>query len=111
LYRVSAKKAKPEREMSNLLNTALAFASYRMPVFPLRPGAKEPHGELVPHGAHDATTDPAKIEHWWSLSPSANIGVALPRMVVIDRDDRKNGDVALAHCRSVTGRYRAAGAA
>lgn len=74
---------------------ALAFARRGLPVFPLRPGAKEPLGALAPRGAHDASTDDETIRRWWGLSPSANIGVALPCLLVIDRDDRKGGEETL----------------
>jgi hypothetical protein len=44
-------------------------------VFPLDPRSKEPNGGLVPHGAKDSTTDPAKVRAWWKHEPSGNIGV------------------------------------
>jgi hypothetical protein len=43
-----------------------------MPVFPCRPGGKEP---LTPHGHLDASTDPRRIHAWWNAHPNANIGV------------------------------------
>lgn len=41
-------------------------------MFPLRPRGKEP---LTKNGLHDATTDPAQIEAWWSKHPDANVAV------------------------------------
>lgn len=55
---------------------------------------KAPIGRLVPHGYHDATTDPAVIRRWWSACPEANVGVALgpAGLLVVDCDS----DEALA---------------
>jgi len=66
---------------------ALGYAV--LPVWPPRPGGgctcpkasacpwpgKHPLSTLVPHGAHDATTDPARVRAWWHELPDA--GVAL----------------------------------
>ena len=39
------------------------------------------------HGLTDATTDEAAIRRWWSMWPSANVGVVLPaEYVVVDVD-------------------------
>ncbi|HQN09745.1 MAG TPA: bifunctional DNA primase/polymerase, partial [Thermoanaerobaculia bacterium] len=72
-----------------LLNAALSHAARGWRVLPLwwptpagcacgnnpcSNAAKHPIGELVPHGCHDATTDPAVIESWWTRFPEANVG-------------------------------------
>ena len=44
------------------LRRALAYARHGWPVFPCRPGRKEP---ATPHGFKDATTDPGRITGWW----------------------------------------------
>ena len=72
---------KPE----NILHRALAYARQGWPVFPCRPGSKEP---ATRHGFHDASTDDKQIRSWWSRQPSANIAVAtgLPGPDVLDID-------------------------
>ncbi|MFI0481728.1 bifunctional DNA primase/polymerase [Actinomadura sp. 9N215] len=37
--------------------------------------AKHPIGNLTPHGLDDATTDPDRINQWWTAHPHANIGL------------------------------------
>ena len=80
--------------MTALLDAALGYAARGIPVYPvhwphLNPGeaslacscprgpscdraAKHP---LVRHGIHDATTNPAQLERWWSRWPAANLGL------------------------------------
>jgi hypothetical protein len=67
------------------LAAALAYASRRWPVFPCRPGGKEP---ATRHGFHDASTDPAQIRTWWQHHPDANLAVATghPGPDVLDID-------------------------
>lgn len=69
------------------LKQALAHASHGWPVFPCRPGGKEP---ATRHGFHDATTDPAQIKWWWKHKPAANLAIAtgLPGPDVLDVDQR-----------------------
>src|SRR5690606_5221666 len=65
---------------------ARELAGAGVPVFPVIPGGKRP---LTEHGFHDATTDVARVESWWRVSPAANIGVptgAASGMVVVDVD-------------------------
>lgn len=64
-------KATPEVA---LRESALRYAARGWPVFPLRPGGKQP----LPgsHGVKDATTDEAVIRRWWAENPFANIGLA-----------------------------------
>jgi hypothetical protein len=48
---------------------------------------KHPLGNLVPHGAKDATCNRARILAWWSRHPQANIGLATGyRFDVLDVD-------------------------
>jgi putative DNA primase/helicase len=57
---------------SERLQAALRYAARRWPVFPCKPGSKEP---LTPRGHLDATTDPRQIHAWWNRWPYANIAV------------------------------------
>ena len=73
---------------------AKAYAAVGLPVFPVAPRGKAPLGILVPRGLHDATTDPAVIERWWSRRPDANIGLVPPeRTIVLDVDPRNGGSL------------------
>jgi len=100
--------AAPKR--SALLRAALEYAEAGTPVFPCRPGRKEPvipkcpasrglygeelaeHTRVCPrdgHGHHDATTDRSKITAWWNRWPEANIGVPTGKRsgwLVLDQD-------------------------
>ena len=58
-----------------LLGAALSYAARGWPVFPLRPGAKEPDGRLAPRGLLDASTDSDRLRSWWRASPRANVGL------------------------------------
>jgi hypothetical protein len=78
------------------LKASLAVARNGKPVFPCRPGGKEP---LTRRGHIDATTDPRKIHMWWKRWPSANIAVPTgkrSRVLVIDVDPDKGGEESLA---------------
>ena len=68
------------------VDQALAYARYGWPVFPCRPGSKEP---ATKHGFLDATTDPDRIRSWWQRQPSANVAIATgrPGPDVLDVDD------------------------
>lgn len=68
---------------ASILHAALGYADLGYAVFPCAPGGKAP---LTKHGFHDATTDPEKIEQWWSRRPDANIGMPTQGMIVIDAD-------------------------
>jgi len=59
----------------DLMAAALDYARRGWPVLPLAPGSKVPLGKLVPHGLHDATTDPSVILRLWLDTPSAGIGL------------------------------------
>ncbi len=57
---------------ADVLRAALTYAGEGVPVFPCKPGGKEP---LTKHGFHDASTDASKITAWWDRWPEANIGI------------------------------------
>jgi Bifunctional DNA primase/polymerase, N-terminal len=69
---------------------ALAYAATGWPVFPCRPGCKEP---ATRNGFHDATTDPAQIRQWWRRDPDRNVAIATgaPGPDVVDVDVRQDG--------------------
>lgn len=71
--------------MSTFLKQALEYAELGYPVFPLTPGQKFPLAGS--RGFKEATTDPKRIEIWWSITPNANIGIWTKGLIVID-DDR-----------------------
>lgn len=59
--------------LSPQARVALAVSQrWGVPVFPLRPGTKNPLGRLVPHGKNDATTDVDTILDWIREEPNAN---------------------------------------
>lgn len=97
-----------------MLLSALGYAAMGWPVIPLygikngtctcadaqcRSPGKHPISELVPHGFHDATTDPEKIRDWFTRVPDANIGVPTglthSGFVALDIDPRNGGDTTL----------------
>jgi hypothetical protein len=69
------------------LDRALAYAAHSWPVFPCRPGSKEP---ATAHGHLDATTDVAMITAWWDAAPDRNVAIATgaPGPDVLDVDVR-----------------------
>ena len=77
---------------------ALTCAERGWPVFPCKPGTKEP---ATRHGFRDATTDPDQIRAWWARWPDANLAIATgaPGPDVLDVDhhgDAGNGYTALS---------------
>ena len=66
-----------------MLEAALRYAELGYPVFPCAPGTKEP---LTENGFHNATTDAAQIEAWWTERPNANLGLAAAGLLVLDVD-------------------------
>lgn len=66
-----------------MLEDALTYAELGYPVFPCAPNAKRP---LTANGLNDATTDPARIEAWWSDTPRANVAIATSGLLVVDLD-------------------------
>ena len=73
------------------LAAALKYAADGWPVFPCKPGSKEP---ATLHGFKDATTDPALITAWWTRMPTANVAIATgaPGPDVLDVDVKPDGD-------------------
>ena len=69
---------------------AIEYATkYGIPVFPLWPKSKNP---IPKHGFHEASTDTAQIERWWTNTPTANIGGVMgDGIVCIDFDVDENG--------------------
>ena len=59
--------------MSDYLDAAVRYARRGWPVFPCKPGSKEP---ATAHGFLDATTDVAQIERFWSRRPDMNVAIA-----------------------------------
>ncbi len=57
---------------ADVLRAALAYAERGIPVFPCKPGGKEP---LTRRGFYNATTNPQQITAWWNANPEANIGI------------------------------------
>ena len=79
--------------MNELMEAALRYAAAGIAVFPLIPKDKKP---LTANGFKDATTDPEKINEWWTVHPDANVGIATGDMsgglVAIDMDiDKEKG--------------------
>lgn len=70
-----------------LVEVALRYAELGYRVFPCAAGGKAP---LTVRGFHDATTDIAQIEHWWTHQPRANVGIAAAGLAVIDIDGAEN---------------------
>ena len=86
----------PRESAALMRQSALWYAENGIPVFPLMRGSKVPQlrsphpggtrckGECGEpgHGYHDATTDIATVDQWWSVWPHCNIGT--PTGVVFD---------------------------
>lgn len=81
---------------ATLLVAAATYADAGIPVFPVAPRDKRPHGRLAPHGFKDATADLDAISRWWSEEPDANIGIPTgERFTVLDVDPRNGGEQSL----------------
>ena len=69
------------------LDAALRYAALGYRVLPLWPGAKRPHGRLVPHGLKEASADPRVLAAWWRADPRAGVGILAPEgVLVLDLD-------------------------
>lgn len=88
------------------LEYALAYAAIGWYVFPLLPGTKRPHGELVKRGHLEATLDEATIRAWFTAAPDAGIGVAIKPsgLVAVDVDPRNGGNFDLERIEAEHGR-------
>lgn len=83
---------RPGRPLGRHGAAALRYASRGWAVFPLQPAGKQPR---TTHGLHDATSDPRRIRAWWAACPTANVGLATGRLVVLDVDGEE-GRASLA---------------
>jgi hypothetical protein len=84
-----------------MLAHALTYAALGWPVFPCKPGTKNP---ATPHGFKDATTDPAVITRWFEGTDN-NIGLATgPHFWVLDIDPAKGGEESLDALEAKQGR-------
>ena len=94
---------------AQMVISAHTYAERGWPVLPLhsikngsctcgkscRSPGKHPHTR---NGLKDATTDPAKINRWWTQWPDANIGIATGKqsnLVVLDVDPDHGGKASL----------------
>lgn len=94
----------------SLTDAAISYAEAGLRVLPLRPNRKEPYGSLVRHGVKDASSDPVLVKRWWSLKPTANIGIATgDGLVVVDVDPRNGGVVDPAWPATLTARTASGG--
>lgn len=77
-------------------DAAHRYADAGWPVFPCRPGTKEPATE---HGYLDAAVDHAQVDRWWRRHPDANVAIATgapgPDVLDVDRKHGKSGYPAL----------------
>lgn len=95
----------------SLVEAAIDYAREGMPVFPVKPRGKSP---LTKHGCKDATIQVKEVAEWWQKWPAANIGLAIPRgIVVVDLDSsdalaylRANNLSLPATATAITGRGR-----
>ncbi len=62
-------------------SAARELAAHGIPVFPCAPGQKRP---LTAHGFHDASSNPGNVSRWWSLWPTANLGIPTGSISGID---------------------------
>ena len=74
---------------STLAESALQYARESWPIFPLRPGRKEPLRGT--NGVKDATASTASVIDWWTGNDGYNIGYGIPDGVVVMDIDPRNG--------------------
>ncbi len=87
--------------MTLLHETARAFASAGIPVFPCEENGKRP---ATASGFKDATTDPAQIDLWWGENPNFNVALC-PHdagWCVVDLDEGE-GKQGIANWDAATG--------
>ena len=71
--RKGEKMSSGTQHLSALHRAARAYAEQGIPVFPCVENGKRP---ATGRGFHDATTDVAVIDAWWTENPSYNIGLS-----------------------------------
>jgi hypothetical protein len=78
-------------EKNRFLRAALAYAAAAWPVYAVAERSKIPRRGS--RGVLDATTDTATLTRWWTETPEANVGLAIPRgLLVVDIDGREGPD-------------------
>ena len=82
-----AEKSTGESPLSTKGQAAIYYADMGYPVFPCKPGRKDP---LTTHGFHDASTNAAQVERWWNANPEANVAIPTAGLIVIDVDGPDN---------------------
>lgn len=89
-----------ELDVSPLGNAALEYAANGWAVFPCWETGDRPKSPRIAGGFKNATTDLAEVAEWWTQSPHALIGLALPPDVaVLDLDEPR----ALADLEQING--------
>jgi bifunctional DNA primase/polymerase-like protein/primase-like protein len=81
----------PAPDRGFLAKAARAYAKRDIPVFPCKPGGKEP---LTERGHLDATTDLRRITAWWTRWPEANVAAPTGErsgVWVLDADPEDGG--------------------
>ena len=82
-----AEKSTGESPLSTKGQAAMFYADQGFPVFPCKPGRKDP---LTTHGFHDSSTNVAQVERWWNANPEANVAIPTAGLIVIDVDGPDN---------------------
>lgn len=69
----SSTGSKVAQRIAPALDAAVRYATAGWPVFPCKPGRKEP---ATRQGFKDATTDAGQIRRWWTSCPAYNVAIA-----------------------------------
>jgi hypothetical protein len=77
-----------------MLKYALRYAEIGLAVFPLAPRGKTP---LTKNGVKDATKNVEAIRAWWTLTPDANIGIAVQYPYFVIDIDSQEALIMLKH--------------